>query len=158
MGTSLAMRGRYIPWLFVAGFLLVIAVNGTMIWFAVGSFSGLYTTKPRDRGLHYNDVIAAQQERDALGWRIGTSWQAEAHRLELEVYDRDGRPLADATVRVELVRPAEKRQPLRVALVAVEPGRHAGRVDLPAHGNWDLDIVVERDGRRFAQTKRMFLR
>ena len=51
--TAIANRSRYIPWLFVGGFALVVAVNATMIWFAVGSFSGLYTQKPRDRGLHY---------------------------------------------------------------------------------------------------------
>ena len=35
-----------------------------MIWLAVGSFSGLYTSKPRERGLAYNAVIAEQAQRD----------------------------------------------------------------------------------------------
>ena len=61
MTHALASRSRYIPWLFVAGFAVVIAVNATMIWFAVGSFSGLYTPVPRDRGLHYNAIIAEQK-------------------------------------------------------------------------------------------------
>ena len=45
MSTAVASRSRYIPWLFVAGFAIVIAVNGVMVWFAVGSFSGLYTDR-----------------------------------------------------------------------------------------------------------------
>src|SRR5690606_20688559 len=57
--TSHVARGRYIPWLFAAGFAIVFAVNATMVGVAVGSFSGLYTPKPRDRGLHFNEVIAA---------------------------------------------------------------------------------------------------
>jgi nitrogen fixation protein FixH len=157
MSTTLASRGRYIPWLFVLGFALVVAVNGTMIWFAVGSFSGLYTPKPRDRGLHYNDVITAQQGRDALGWRIESRWQPESHRLDLTLFDRDGRPLAGAHATVELVRPAENRPPLNIAMTFVGPGQLSGTVDLPARGNWDIDIVIERDGQRFAQTRRMFL-
>ena len=75
--TTTVGRDRHIPWLFVLGFAIVFAVNGTMIWFAVGSFSGLYTPKPRDRGLHYNDVVAAQQARDTLGWRVATLWHPE---------------------------------------------------------------------------------
>ncbi len=155
---AVTRRDHHIPWLFVLGFAIVIAVNGIMIWFAVGSFSGLYTPQPRDRGLHYNDVVAAQQARDTLGWRIAPLWRSESDRLELTLTDRTGAPLVGARVTVELVRPAEKRPPLAVALVAVEGGRHTGHVDLPARGNWDLDIVVERDGERFAQTQRMFLK
>ncbi len=157
MSTTFASRGRYIPWLFVLGFALVVAVNGIMIWFAVGSFSGLYTPKPRDRGLRYNDVITAQQSRDTLGWRIDSKWQPENRRLDLTLFDRDGRPLAGARATVELVRPAEKRPPLDIAMAIVGPGQLAGTVDLPARGNWDIDIVIERDGQRFAQTRRMFL-
>ena len=151
-------RGRYIPWLFVAGFAIVFAVNGTMIGLAVGSFSGLYTPKPRERGLHYNEILAAQQTRDALGWRVESTWRPDSDRLEIAVFDRAGRPLAGAQVAVALVRPAEKGAVVGVAMTAVDIGRHAGHVILPARGNWDLDVSIEQGGQRFAQTRRMFLR
>lgn len=157
MPTALASRSRYIPWLFVAGFAVVIAVNAIMITFAVGSFSGLYTPKPRDRGLRYNTVIAAQQGQDALGWRVDTAWQAAVGRLEIAVSDASGQALKGARVSAELVRPVEKRAPIGIALEDLGDGRFGGRADLPARGNWDLDVVVERDGRRFAVTRRMFL-
>lgn len=158
MSTTAVGRGRYIPWLFVAGFAIVFAVNGTMIGVAVGSFSGLYTPKPRDRGLHYNEVIAAQQARDALGWRVEPIWRPGRDDLEIAVFDRAGQPLAGAQVAVALVRPAEKGAVIGVAMEAVDIGRHAGHVALPARGNWDVDISVEQGGQRFAQTRRMFLR
>ena len=158
MTHALASRSRYIPWLFVAGFAVVIAVNATMIWFAVGSFSGLYTPVPRDRGLHYNAIIAEQNARDALGWRVDASWHVESGRLEVSVLDSAGQPLAGARVSAELIRPVEKRPPLAVALTAFDLGRFTASVDLPERGNWDLDIVVERGGDRFALTRRMFLK
>lgn len=158
MTTAIASRSRYIPWLFVAGFAIVVAVNATMITFAVGSFSGLYTPKPRERGLHYNGVVAEQKSRDALGWRIDATWRAESNRLEVTVFDAAGQPLGGARTFVELVRPAEKRKPVGVTLATAGDGKFAGYVDLPMRGNWDLDIVVERDGNRYAQTRRMFLK
>lgn len=158
MTTVLTSRSRYIPWLFVAGFAIVVAVNATMITFAVGSFSGLYTTKPRERGLHYNAVVAEQRVRDSLGWRIDTAWRPETGRLEVAVSDSTGQPLAGARVVAELVRPVEKRPPIGVSLTTVDPGRFAGNVELPIRGNWDLDVVVEHQGSRFAQTRRLFLR
>ena len=158
MTTAIAPRGRYIPWIFVAGFAVVIAVNGIMMWLAIGSFSGLYATKPRDTGLRYNAVIAEQKARDALGWMVGTTWRADAGRLEVSVTGADGKPLAGAHATVELVRPAEKRPPLAVPMGATGPGRFAADVVLPERGNWDLDIVIEADGKRYAVTRRMFLK
>lgn len=158
MSTPDVARGRYVPWLFVAGFAVVIAVNATMIGVAVASFSGLYTPKPRDRGLHFNEVIAAQQARDALGWRVEPTWRPESDRIEIAVFDRTGRPLAGARVAVALVRPAEKGAVVSVAMEALDIGRHAGHVALPARGNWDVDISVDQGGQHFAQTRRMFLR
>jgi len=149
---------RYIPWIFVGGFAIVIAVNATMIWLAVGSFSGLYTTKPRERGLAYNAVIAEQVQRDALGWRFDTTWRPEANRLEVVLLDADGKALAPSTLAAQLVRPVEKRAPLAVALVPTDIGRFAADLVLPERGNWDLDIVVERGADRFAVTRRMFLK
>lgn len=151
-------RSSMVPWLFVAGFALVIAVNGLMMWFAIGSFSGLYSNQPRVRGLRYNEVMAEQRARDALGWTVETNWQADSHRLALAALDAAGKPVDGATVTVELVRPAEKRAPLAVAMVPQGDGHFAGTVDLPARGNWDADIVVDAGGRRFAVTKRLFLR
>jgi nitrogen fixation protein FixH len=150
-------RGAYVPWLFVAGFGVIIAVNAVMIWFAVSSFSGLYSVNPREQGLRYNDVLARQQQRDALGWKVEVAWQPSASRLEIEVRDGSGQPIAGARVTAKLVRPVEKRAPIAVALEPVDIGRFVARVDLPAHGNWDIDIVVKSASQRYAATRRMFL-
>ena len=157
LSSQTANRSRHIPWLFVAGFALVIAVNAAMVTFAVGSFSGLYTPQPRDRGLHYNEIVAERDARDALGWKIDVVWRAETGRLEVSVRDAAGQPLAGAQVAADLVRPAEKRPPLPVLFAATDVGRFAGDVTLPARGNWDLDLVVEQGGHRYARTRRMFL-
>jgi len=150
-------RFSIVPWLFVAGFAIVIAVNGTMMWLAIGSFSGLYSNHARDRGLHYNQVMAEQRDREALGWTVETSWQAKDGLLGLRIADRSGRVLEGATVVVDLVRPAEKRAPIRIAMTNASGGRFTGSVDLPARGNWDADIVIDADGHRFAVTRRLFL-
>ena len=150
-------RGAYIPWIFVAGFGVIIAVNAIMIWFAVSSFSGLYSINPRERGLHYNDVLARHQQRDALGWKLDVAWQPATGRMEIDLHDASEQPLAGARVTANLVRPVEKRAPIALALEPVDIGRFVARVELPAHGNWDVDIEVECAGQRYAATRRVFL-
>jgi len=156
--STLRPRPNLIPWIFVAAFGVVIAVNSVMIWLAVGSFSGLYSDHARERGLHYNRIVSEQHSRDALHWQVAAKWQPQTGELQLVVSGADGNPLASARVSGELVRPAQKRLPLPVAFGDLGDGHFAGHVDLPARGNWDLDIVVEAQGRRFALTKRMFLK
>jgi nitrogen fixation protein FixH len=150
-------RSSVVPWLFVVAFGVVIAVNGTMMWLAIGSFSGLYSDHARDRGLHYNQVMAEQRDREALGWIVETSWQASNGRLGLKIMDRVGKALDGAIVAVDLVRPAERRAPMRIAMTEIGGGRFTAAVALPARGNWDADIVIEADGHRFAITRRLFL-
>lgn len=150
------LRLPLVPTLFVAGFAIVIAVNGIMIWFAVGSFSGLYSGNARDRGLHYNRIVAEQRERDALGWRILSAWKDG--QLQITVLQQTGAPLQGAHLVGELVRPAEKSRPIPVEWTDEGNGRFSSRPNLAERGNWDLDIVVDAEGHRFAETRRMFLK
>jgi nitrogen fixation protein FixH len=93
-----------------------------------------------------------------LGWRVEAQWQADADRLEIAVFDAARRPLASARVSAALVRPVEKRPPLALAMAATDVGKYAASVELPMRGNWDVDILVEHGGERYAVTRRMFLR
>lgn len=151
-------RFSIVPWLFVAGFAIVFAVNGTMMWLAISSFSGLYSDHARERGVHYNQLVQEQRSRDALGWTVQTGWQADSNQLGLTLLDAGGKPLQDASVTVELNRPAEKMPPLPVVMTNQGQGRFTGVVTLPERGNWDADIVIDAGGHHFAVTKRLFLR
>lgn len=152
-----SFRIHPVPLAFIGGFVLVIAVNGLMMWLAIASFSGLYSDHAREHGVTYNRIIAEQKARDALGWKVATSWQSDTQRLGISLADADGKPLAGARVSVELVRPAEKHAPIDADLADLGGGRFGARIDLPLRGNWDLDIAVEAKGRHFAVTKRVFL-
>jgi nitrogen fixation protein FixH len=156
--STASVRSSYIPWLFVAGFAIVFLVNGLMIWLAVGSFSGLYGNGARNRETNYNDVIAQQKARDALGWKIDTKWQPNENRLQINVAQGDGSALLSAAITAQLVRPAEKRPSLPLKLDELGDGRFVTHVELPARGNWDLDILVVAKGQNFALTKRLFLK
>src|SRR4051794_11794218 len=118
-----SFRIHPVPLAFVAGFAIVVAVNGTMMWLAIASFSGLYSDHARDHGVTYNRVIAEQKARDSLGWKVETSWDAGSKSLQLALTGPNGRPLPATRVAVELVRPAEKRRPIDVEMAGAGDGR-----------------------------------
>lgn len=142
-------RSRWIPWVFVGGFALVVAVNATLIAFAVQSFSGLTTTEPYTKGLRFNDQIREAEVYERLGWHVAARFSPLAARrgtIEVRLTGRDGAPLADAEVEVEFSRPVEKDRDFTLPLRARGNGRYAGEANFPLAGVWDAKYRIVRGG------------
>ncbi|MDX6751656.1 FixH family protein [Geminicoccaceae bacterium 1502E] len=154
-------RGRWIPWIFVAGFAVVTAVNATMIWIAVDSFTGLDTERSYDRGLGYNRNLEAARRQQALGWQAALTARGidrAAAELVLEVQDASGRPLTDARVEGQLRRPSAAALDRELVLRPDAPGRYRVRIELPEPGLWDAHLRVTRGGDRLVIDERLVLR
>lgn len=160
-GGAAGQRGRWIPWIFVAGFGVVTAVNAVMIWIAVGSFTGLDTRHSYDRGLTYNRNIEAQRRQEALGWQaalVSRVVDGAATELVLDIVDAEGRLLSDATVEGMLRRPSAAALDRAVELLPDAPGRYRTRLDLPAPGLWDVHLRITRGTDRLVVDRRLDLR
>jgi nitrogen fixation protein FixH len=142
-------RSRWIPGVFVAGFLLVVAVNAIMITFAVRSFTGLTTTEPYTKGLRFNDQIREAELYERLGWHVAARFQPASARtgtIEIRLVDRAGAPIADARVKAEFSRPVEKDRDFTLALKSLGGGRYTVSAAFPLAGIWDVKYRIERDG------------
>ena len=62
--------GWYIPWIFVGVFMVVLAVNGVMVHFAVSSWTGIETENHFIKGLGYNNDLAGARAQAERGWQI----------------------------------------------------------------------------------------
>lgn len=129
-------RGRWIPWVFVGGMLLVVAVNGVMVWAALTTFTGVTVGQAYDRGRAYNHVLAEAARQDSLGWAAQVA--LEGDRLVLSVRDREGAPVA-GRVQGTLLRPLERTQ-LPLDFLPVAPGRWAAEVAPPQPGQWEARL------------------
>ncbi len=139
---------HWVPMLFVAGFLVVIGVNATLIFFAQHTFSGLDTASPYERGLAYNKTLAAEAAQERLGWqyRSAISHAGEAGRiLAIDMKDRDGRPLDGLALEAYLIRPSNQGFDVTIAPLPAGGGRYVATFTRPAPGQWELRVVA-RDG------------
>lgn len=135
-------RSAWIPWVFVGGLLLVVAVNAVLIVTAISSFTGLTTGHAYDKGRAYNHVLAEAARQDALGWSSHVTL-AEG-LLRVVVRDRAGNPVAGRLEGV-LRRPIEgTEQPFDAA--SATPGEWLAPVALRA-GQWEARLrLTAADG------------
>lgn len=137
--------GWWYPYIFVAGFMVVLAVNFTMAWFANSTFSGLSTDNAYEKGLAYNKTLATRREEEALKWDVGLQVDPAANHgahLTITYKDAKGQPVDGLSVKAEFVRPTAKGHDRDVALAPVGPGAYATQQELPLPGVWDLTIVA----------------
>lgn len=153
------IRGRWIPWLFVGLFLLVLAVNGVMIWYALSSWTGLAANEAYDQGLTYNRNLAAAARQAQLGWRpqLTVRTDGDGAEVELAVVDAETRPVTDATVVVDFERPTFEGADFAVTLGAFAPGRYRARMVPPQSGVWNLHATIRRGEDLFVHEQRIVL-
>ena len=92
---------RWIPWTFVGMFAIIVIANGTMMFFAFDSWTGLSTNDSYKRGLVYNESLAKQETQARLGWKIASGFRPSgrlAGEIRVKLTDRTGSPLGGAKV------------------------------------------------------------
>lgn len=159
--TSHRSPGWWIPWTFAAGFLLVVAINGVMIWLAASTWTGLVTERAYDRGLEYNRNLEAAARMAQLGWqtRLTVATLADgARELRLEARDRTGEPLAGLLVEGKLERPVHEGADRELFLMPAGRGLYRAVLeDLPP-GQWHAHLRLTRGNERFVVSERLIVR
>lgn len=154
-------RDRWIPWLFVGLFGVVLAANGTLAYVATSSFSGLQTEEHYRKGLAYNRVIEAERRQAALGWSVSLDFSqsgARNGRLAVRVLDSAGTPLDDATVSARLVRPTQSGYDMNVTLNPAGAGSYEAELKLPLRGQWDIQTQIEHRSGTYRTAERIVTR
>jgi nitrogen fixation protein FixH len=104
------LTGWHVFAMFVAAFAVIVGVNLTLAFQAVGTFPGLVTKNSYVASQHFDADRAAQ---DALGWEVEA--RVTGGTLHLAITDKGGLPVEPASVKATLGRAthvAEDRTPV----------------------------------------------
>ncbi|MEW5822918.1 MAG: FixH family protein [Pseudomonadota bacterium] len=94
----------------------------------------------------FNDYLDRVERQSERGWHVSKGWMSdpvagEAVVLRLTGRDKGDTPLAGGQVRVDFLRPSDKRLDFSTTLKEVEPGIYEAPVTLARSGLW---LVVMR--------------
>jgi Predicted integral membrane protein linked to a cation pump len=157
-------RGWWYPYIFVGCFVLVVAVNGLMAYFATSTFTGLETEGAYQKGLAYNQNLASARAQEAMGWTVETRARpaegVTGAQVDVAVSyrDRDGKPVDGLTVTARMIRPTAKGHDHDVTLKPLGDGLYGGVFTMPLNGVWDMDILARGDGVSYEHAQRFVLK
>lgn len=143
----LVENDRWIPTLIVVAFLGLVALEARLIFLAVTTFPGMVTDEPYQRGLHYNDVLAAEANQQQRGWSVRTSYAGAAgtsNTLLVSAFDRNGLPVTGASVQVIAEQVTRHAQAILTELREAAPGNYTADLRLPLGGRWTLRAIVQK--------------
>jgi nitrogen fixation protein FixH len=152
MTTSREITGKHVLIGTVAAFGVIIAVNFTLAWKAVGTFPGL---EVKNSYVASQSFDARREAQEALGWQADAGVRDGV--LQLTLTDAAGRPVKPATLTAVLGRPTIARDDQTLE-VSGEQGAYTSLVDLRP-GAWILKLTATNDaGVEFAKRLELWVR
>ena len=146
---------RFIPWYFVAFFVVLAAMDGTFVYLATSSHTGLVTDQAYERGLAYNETIAAAEKSANLEWQVDI--ELAGSDLIVRLDDAEGVPVEGAMVRAKVSRPTQEGYDFELMLSQVAGGTYTGPITFPLDGQWDVRVFVEWKQQQFQQANRLIV-
>ncbi|MGF7175558.1 FixH family protein [Azospirillum doebereinerae] len=153
-------KGWYIPWLFVAFFAVVVAVNGVMMHFAFSTWTGLETEGHFLKGIRYNEDLAGARAQAERAWQVQAEFTSTEPRkgiASLTLRDKHGNLLKDAKVTVSLIRPTSQGHDVTLELPYLGEGRYAAPVELALEGQWDMRVEIQHATGDYQSQKRVWV-
>ena len=151
-----SFRDRRLWLVFPLMFLVVASANGVMVYYALSTWPGLAFANASERGRKFNQVLAAEEKENAVGWTFAL--RLDDGRLTVDARSRDGTALADIELSATLVRPLGGTDDVGVVLRPEGPGRYAAAIALPLKGQWEVRLVAERMGDKVHDAQRILVR
>ncbi|WP_417466224.1 FixH family protein [Kordiimonas sp.] len=153
--TGMRKSDRLIPWYIVAFFVVVAILDGIFVYIATSTHTGVVSEQAYDKGLAYNETVAAAEKQAALGWQHSISH--EDGRLIFTLTDGDGAALKDAAVKAVIRRPIGDTADFTLELRQIVDGRYEAPISFPANGQWDARIYALWQDKDYQAHKRLIV-
>lgn len=127
-------------------FVVVVGVLTVMAVIAYRTFPGEVSEHPYEEGLAWNDHLKQETAQAALGWKAVADGARDASgkaRIELDLTDAHGAPVAGAKINGELVRPTTSAGRAELAFAEAAPGKYIASAQA-ANGVWDVKFHAKR--------------
>lgn len=139
------IRERWVFWSFFAFFSVIAAVNAVFIYSALSTQSGLVTERAYEKGLAYNEVLAAADNqpdlREEAEYKNGV--------LRWTIAEADGMAITGAQVKARIIRPVREGNDFDTVLQHRGGGVYEAKISPPLPGSWTAKLECEWNGKHY---------
>jgi nitrogen fixation protein FixH len=149
------------PWVisWVALIVAVLAVNLTMVYFAIATNPGLVVSDYYERGQHYEHSMLSRLKHNP-GWVLHDDMPPDIKAGERTVVrfflvDKAGQPVEPEGVTFHAYRPSDASRDFSVPMKEEGKGRYVAEVRFPLIGVWDTLFSVTTGKDEYNEGKRV---
>jgi nitrogen fixation protein FixH len=142
------LTGWHVLAMLVTFFGVMFVANGFLVYYALGTFSGVVTDSSYQASQHYNLDIAAARAQQLRNWQVAAEAKRDADGLvavRINARDADGNPISGVDFRATLQRPTSRQEdrPVDLTPSVGEAGVYTGTARNVPLGQWEL--VIDAD-------------
>lgn len=156
MESTARRSDKWIPWYFVAFFVVLAALDGIFVYVAVSTQTGVVTQHPYEKGLAYNRTIADAEAQEKLGWQGRIDFTQPL--LTFTLKDRTGSAITQAKATAYFSRATQQGYDFSTPLPGNADGVYSGSVAFPLNGQWDVNIAVVWNNTHYQKHARILVR
>ena len=117
-------------------------------------FPGTVSHDYYQKGEQYNAYREQVEKQQALGWKVSKGWMSKPiinmpAEFKVRILDRDTKPVTDAKVVVQFLRPSDSKKDHILNLSETAPGDYLNQISLPVPGSWDVVIKIQQAEHRY---------
>jgi nitrogen fixation protein FixH len=158
------LTGRGVLIILICVFGVIFAVNGFMVYKAIGSHPGTVTESSFRDSQRFNAEIAAAAAQTERGWTVvanATRADDGSVQIVLDARGKDGAPLTGVTFKMRLEHPAQRTLDHVVEMkpAAGSSDRWIGEAKGVTQGKWGMSIEGDgAEGRLFQSHNTVFFK
>ena len=141
------LNGRHVLLALIGFFGVMLVVNAIFTYYAIATFGGGDTSKPYQKGIRYNETIAAAERQVVRGWQGAVSYTPQAKRLAVNLSDRSGGPVPGVELTGLVGRAVTDKDDVRLQFTEQAPGVYVAEARLEP-GQW----IVSAESRDLTAT------
>lgn len=149
-----------IPYIFVAFFAVIIAINLGYIYIAKTTWRGVATENSYQKGLNYNEVLKQEKKQQELGWSVDSRITQIGLRKSLILVapvDKNSNPIKDANISIFFKNPVQDGSDFIVTPSSVG-NAYRFEVEFPTIGQWDAVILIKKGDDELYLAKRYVIK
>jgi nitrogen fixation protein FixH len=129
--------GRRFFWMVFSFFIFLTIVFVGFAYIATSTHRGVVTENAYQKGLDYNEVVAADTAQEALGWSGAITYAAPT--LSYKLLNSQETPIVNASVVAYFSFVGGEGYDFQVPLIS-EGTKYLADITFPVNGQWDIRI------------------